>query len=147
MPTLARLVAGVGFSLISVIAYFYIIDYVKSDGMQGVNTILGAALVGFVCGWIILGSRPHFGGWDSLGSGILGMLGTMVWLSVVYGIAFAFLGMTKGIYSDPFAMVITVMYKILYLFVSLLQWPTVIPFVFGALVFGRLAGLANKYYE
>lgn len=147
MPHGSRLIGAIGYALTIYIAQFYFREQMEYDGVVGNIVIVWGMCIAALCGWYILGKKPEFGGWASLSAGIRGMLGTMVWISIIYGMYYVFKGMQKGIYSDPVEMLVIMFNKILQIFISGFQPEIGIILLIGALIIGRLAGLANKYWE
>ena len=107
--------------------------------------------VGAVCfmffGWNSLGHNAGFGGMKSMTSGIRTMVLALMASCIVFGLIFIAGQLLAGFYLDPFKTVFD-WFRISYeYFLDTFTWPVWSVLILGALISGRLTGLAHFHWR
>lgn len=147
IPTAAKLVAGIGFAITAVIAnYFY---YVSLDAVSfTLGEILAVAgTLGFLLGWIFLGSAPGYGGFDSLWAGFRAAVYAVVVACLIFGLLVVARGLMNGSYLDPLLPLKDWLRHSLDFLVTANQKEILITIGLGALITGRLAGISYVRWQ
>ncbi len=142
MPTAAKLVASVLFAALS----FFVADLYRqgiTDGTQTAYLLPGAAAIGLVCGWRVMGRLVGKGMGDALGSGIRTAL-TIVFFSLLFFSIYEMVVVsTKGLYDGPMEAVLAI-FDIMLKYGRGLITPEVLGTIF---VGGSLAGMATEWAD
>ena len=134
MPTAAKLVAAVAFA-----AFCYIAADAFKPAMPE-RTVWGAfnivcAVVGLLCGWVVMGSLVGRGYQAAMGYGLRTIITCVFWVVILFSIYEAVLRSTKGRYDGPMAAVLG-MFDLALEYLKLGAMPTLI----GTLVAGGIVG-------
>ncbi len=142
MPTAAKLVASVLFAAIS----FFIADLYAQGITDGTNTSYlreGAAVIGLVCGWRVMGRLAGKGMRDAIGSGIRTALTILFFVLLFFAIYKMVVTSTKGLYDGPMEAVLDV-FRIMLDFGQGMLTPELLGTLF---VGGALAGMATEWAD
>lgn len=146
-PTGAKAMAAIGLALTAFVGAFFYYQGLDRPFGSAYQLWSGAAAIGFVVGWSVLGKKPGYGGFESLASALTALVIMYVFIAMAQAFAFILRGMINGSYFDPIATV-TLYFRIsLQYLIEFLQPNILISTVFGALVTGRIAGLANLHWR
>lgn len=78
MPTAARLIAGICLALLGYAASQIIMTLMPASTNFG-KFVLVNCVIGFLCGWVIVGSRAGRGQSAAVSNGLTGVIGLVFW--------------------------------------------------------------------
>jgi hypothetical protein len=139
MPTAAKLVSAILFALLA----FFVADLYAQGITTGQRTTWlreGAAAIGLVCGWRVMGRLVGKGMTSAIGSGVRTALTALFFTLLLFAIYEMVVISTKGRYDGP-------MEAVLAIFEIMLDYGRglVTPEIIGSLlVGGALAGIAAE---
>lgn len=140
MPTAAKLIAAAAFALVGWLAASYYIPQLPEGTSTGFFREITAAL-GFVIGWLTLGSAVGRGYREAISLGLRTSLLLLVWALVGFSVYRMILRSTKMTYHDAGEAVLDV--PMLMLYYGKLMGS--VPFIATLLVGGVLGGLAAEF--
>jgi hypothetical protein len=142
MPTAAKLVASVLFALLS---YFVADLYAQgvTDGTPVTYLRQGAAAIGLICGWRVMGRLVGKGMSDAIGSGVRTVLTTVFFVLLLFAIYKMIETSTKGIYDGPLEAVLAIFDLMLRYGRGLIS-PEILGTTF---IGGALAGMATEWAD
>ncbi|WP_103332945.1 TrgA family protein [Pseudotabrizicola formosa] len=142
MPTAAKLFAALAFALVAAVAaHFYALDLPEGRSAGVLREV--SALVGAVCGWIIMGRAAHRrpSRVEAMGTGIRTSLTIVVLVVLIFAIADMLERAIKGRYKTPLDAVLGVFEQAMVLAPPLAQ-----PDILGVLLLGGLIGGALAHW-
>ena len=140
MPTAAKLVAALCVVAVAWIGATYFIPALPESTPVGLLRE-SAALIGFLCGWLILGRSSGRGYSATMGTGISTTVATAFWLLLIWSGYEMIVRSTKMMYDGPMDAVLG-MFDLMVWYGGMMLTPEVL----GTLVIGGvLAGLATEW--
>ncbi len=143
MPTAAKLVAGICFAIIGFLAALMFNATAETETGLGPSILTSAAIIGFLCGWVVLGRRPGLGGFESVASGIAAVIASLVFACILYGFSNFMSGLMHGAYASPMQALVSWLRVSVLLFVQTVTPSVWSILVLGGAIAGRLTGIAN----
>ena len=147
MPTAAKLVAGIGFAITAIIASLFYYLSLDATAFTELEVMSVSGLLGFILGWLLLGNFPGYGGWDSLWAGLRAAVYAVFLSCLFFGLMVVVRGLMNGSYKDPMVPLQDWLRHSLDFLTSASQYNVIITIVLGALISGRLAGIAYVRWQ
>ena len=146
MPTAAKLAAAVAFALVGAIAAHLYIP-VLPEGARTPWLREVSALVGALCGWVVMGPRAGRGRGESIGAGLLTSALILFWVLVIYAIAQMIERSMHMMYDGPMEAVLGV-FDLMLKYGALLAAPaTPVALVVGGALGGLVAEWAGRRWS
>lgn len=146
MPTASKLFAATAFAIVAWLAvHAYIPTLPEGTQTKGFREI--AALVGFLCGWRVMGRQTGKGYVEAASKGLLTSVVTLFWLLLGFSIYVMIQRSTKMIYDGPMEAVVAV-FGLMLDYAKLLAAPaTPLVLAIGGVIGGWLAEFAGKRWS
>lgn len=143
MPTAARLVAATMFALTG---FFAALAYIPTlpEGTQVAWLEESAAIVGFLCGWLIMGRQAGYGVMSAFGNGISTAVGVVFWTALGWSLYEMIVRSTKMMYDGPMDAVLGVFDLMVDYGKLMLSAEFIGIVVVGGLIGGALTELAGR---
>lgn len=139
MPTAAKLVAAAMFALVGLVGALYYSPLLP-EGTQVRWLPHSAAIIGFLCGWMIMGRQAGRGVRTAIGNGISTVVALVFWLALGWSIYEMVVRSTKMMYDGPMEAVLAV-FDLMVGYGRLMLAPEII----GTVVIGGvLGGIATE---
>jgi hypothetical protein len=149
MPTAAKLVAFICYSLIAALAtvvWWYTSEQDSGDDYF-YRVLIVTTMVGGCVGWYTLGQSPHFGGLRSIYVGLRTSLILVFVIATFYGGLTIILIMLNGGVIEILQFFRMGIRLITGHIIAMAQPPVFVVLFGGGILAGRLTGLANKYWR
>lgn len=147
MPTAAKLISGLGFCLTAIVASWLYFYSLPATSFTVLELMAVSAVMGFALGWFLLGPYPGYGGFDSLWAGLRAAIAALLLACLLFGLIVVSRGLINGSYLDPVLPLKDVLRHGLDFLISAMQVNVLVALGLGALITGRLAGLAYTNWQ
>jgi hypothetical protein len=146
VPTAAKLVSAALFALIGWMAALAAVPFLP-EGTNPGKLPLVSAVIGMICGWIVLGGSVGKGINISFGHGIRTAVTIYFWVLMAFGIREMFIKSTKLMYDGALDAVIGMFENMIRYAQMTLAWPVVGTLLIGGALAGIAAEIANRRWN
>jgi hypothetical protein len=136
MPTAPKLFSAVFFALLAAVAAHLFIP-VLPEGTQTKMFRELSAVIGFFCGWFIMGRSTGRGTTEAINRGLVTAVATLFWCLLVFSIYFMIRKSTRMMYDGPMEAVLGVL-ELMLEYGALLKHPTTPAVLIGGGILGGM---------